>query len=68
VVTKQAEVAGAYLRRVVAEADLLAERLGDRRRVVQYHWGRGTPNFYPPDALVELHENLLGHFELAPTP
>lgn len=33
VVTKRTEVADAYLRRVVAEADLLAERLGDRRTV-----------------------------------
>ena len=67
VVTKRAEVADAYLRRVAAEADLLAERLGDRRRVVQYHWGGGTPTFYPPDALVELHERLLRHFRLSPT-
>jgi oxygen-independent coproporphyrinogen III oxidase len=67
VVTKRAEVADAYLRRVVGEADLLAERLGDRRRVVQYHWGGGTPTFYPPDDLVELHERLLRHFQLSPT-
>lgn len=67
VVTKRTEVADAYLRRVVGEADLLAERLGDRRRVVQYHWGGGTPTFYPPDALVELHERLIRHFQLSTT-
>ena len=67
VVTKRAEVADAYLRRLVTEADLLAERLGGRRRVVQYHWGGGTPTFYSPDDLVILHEHLLRHFELSPT-
>lgn len=65
VVTKRAEVSDAYLRRVVEEAGLIAERLGDRRRLVQYHWGGGTPTYYEPEVLLELHRGILTHFELA---
>lgn len=65
VVTKRPEVADPYLGRVLAEADLIADRLGDRNQVVQYHWGGGTPTHYAPDVLVELHEGLQRRFELA---
>jgi len=66
VVTGKQSVADAYLDRVVAEARATAARLGDRRVLQQYHWGGGTPTYYPPAALVELHRQLLTEFELAP--
>jgi oxygen-independent coproporphyrinogen III oxidase len=64
VVTRHPEVAEAYLGRVVAEAAAVAERLAGRRRLVQYHWGGGTPTHHPPEALAALHRAILGHFEL----
>ncbi len=64
VVARHPDVADAYLGRVLAEADLVAARLGDRRRVVQYHWGGGTPTFYPPDTLARLHTELTRRFPL----
>lgn len=64
VVAGRPEVAEAYLKRVVAEAALIADRLGERRRLVQYHWGGETPTHYPPDVLVDLHDSLLGSFDL----
>ena len=66
VITKNPELANVYLPRVLAEAGLVAERLGDRRRVVQYHWGGGTPTHYPPELLRDLHAGILRHFELVP--
>jgi oxygen-independent coproporphyrinogen III oxidase len=66
VVTQRAEVSDAYLGRVVAEAALIGERLGDRRQLVQYHWGGGTPTYYRPEVLLDLHRRVLAHFELAP--
>jgi oxygen-independent coproporphyrinogen-3 oxidase len=66
VVTGKQSVADAYLDRVVAEARLTADRLGERRVLQQYHWGGGTPTYYSPAALVELHRRLLSEFELAP--
>ncbi len=66
VVTRHKEVAAAYLPRLSVEAGMVAERLGERRRLVQYHWGGGTPTHHPPAELAALHETLLDHFTLAP--
>lgn len=66
VVTRRAEVSEPYLGRIVSEAETLADRLGGRRRVVQYHWGGGTPTHHPPELLADLHTRLLDHFELDP--
>lgn len=59
-------VADVYLDRVVAEARATSARLGERRVLQQYHWGGGTPTFYSPDALANLHHQILSEFELAP--
>lgn len=64
VVTSRPEISEPYLHRVVAEADLLTEMLGDRHRVVQYHWGGGTPTHYPPATLAWLHGELASRFQL----
>ncbi len=66
VVTQTDSVAEAYLSRLVAEARLTGEKLGDRRVLQQYHWGGGTPTYYSPTTLAELHHSLLSEFELAP--
>jgi oxygen-independent coproporphyrinogen III oxidase len=66
VVTGTESVAEAYLRRLTAEARLVAGRLGDRRVLQQYHWGGGTPTHHPPATLAGLHHDLLSQFELAP--
>lgn len=64
VVARRQSVADAYLGRVLQEAEIVAGRLGGRRRLVQYHWGGGTPTYYGPDDLVRLHQGILRHFEL----
>ena len=66
VVARRQSVADVYLDRVIAEADLLARRLGDRRTVAQYHWGGGTPTYYGPADLARLHRALLDRFDLTP--
>lgn len=66
VVTKNQSVVDAYMSRLVNEARLTAERLGDRTVLQQYHWGGGTPTFYSPQALAELHAQLMAEFDLAP--
>jgi oxygen-independent coproporphyrinogen III oxidase len=66
VVTGSQTVADAYLTRLKREAEITAEQLGDRRLLQQYHWGGGTPTYFSPAALAELHGALLSHFELAP--
>lgn len=43
--TRHVRVVDAYLDRVERELSMVAPLLGGRRRVVQLHWGGGTPNF-----------------------
>jgi oxygen-independent coproporphyrinogen III oxidase len=65
VVARRRSVADGYLDRVIAEADLVAEQLGERRLLTQYHWGGGTPTSYTPADLTRLHMALLERFEVA---
>jgi len=65
VVSSRPELAEAYLRRLVAEAELVADVLGDTRPVVQYHWGGGTPTHHSPDTLSRIHRELTSRFNLA---
>ncbi|HJO80735.1 MAG: oxygen-independent coproporphyrinogen III oxidase [Acidimicrobiales bacterium] len=64
VVTRNESLASTYLDRLIAEARTTVEKLGDRRTLQQYHWGGGTPTFHSPEALVDLHGQLLSVFEL----
>jgi oxygen-independent coproporphyrinogen-3 oxidase len=64
VVARRRSVADAYLDRVVAEADLVARHLGDRRLLAQYHWGGGTPTYYSVANLARLHRALVERFEI----
>lgn len=66
VVARDPRVADGYLQRVIAEASLVADRLGERRGLDQMHWGGGTPTVYAPDDLRRLHRALVARFELLP--
>lgn len=44
-VTTRTEIVDRYLVRLYRELDMLARAMGDRPRVVEMHWGGGTPNF-----------------------
>lgn len=65
VIARNPTVADAYLRHLEDEAAILADHLGDRRQVAQYHWGGGTPTLHHPDLLARLYESVAGHFSLA---
>ncbi|MCB9897195.1 MAG: oxygen-independent coproporphyrinogen III oxidase [Planctomycetes bacterium] len=56
-----------YLDAVEREVALATEALGERRRVVQMHWGGGTPTFLSVKQLRRLHGFLSDAFELDPT-
>ena len=45
IITQKPGVASAYINDLEREVDLVASRLGERNRLVQYHWGGGTPTF-----------------------
>jgi len=54
-----------YLLAVGRELDLLAAHLPARRRVVQYHWGGGTPTTLGSSRMEALHDRVTRHFRLA---
>jgi oxygen-independent coproporphyrinogen-3 oxidase len=66
VIARRESVSHVYLQRLIDEAAIVADHLGERRTLVQYHWGGGTPTYYSTDDLAKLHRALLDHFTLAP--
>jgi oxygen-independent coproporphyrinogen-3 oxidase len=67
IVTKKRQVAEQYLGYLVREIAMVAAALRGRRRVVQYHWGGGTPSYLSPAQMQRLHEAVRAHFDLDPT-
>ncbi len=66
VITPHMPVAEKYLEYLKRELDLLAERLPDRRSVVQMHWGGGTPTYYSPAQIRDLFGHVTEHFDFVP--
>ncbi len=55
-----------YLELLGREIDLIAQILGERRRVHHIHWGGGTPTILLADDILALTERLRRRFEFAP--
>ena len=66
VITRKREIAARYLDYLQRELALVAVALGERRRVVQYHWGGGTPTYLSVDQIKALHAAVSQHFEILP--
>jgi oxygen-independent coproporphyrinogen III oxidase len=64
VITKKHEVAERYLEYLHREIALLAGALGGRRRVVQHHWGGGTPTYLTVEQIEALHAVVRRHFDV----
>jgi oxygen-independent coproporphyrinogen-3 oxidase len=65
IATRSHDIAGRYLEYLEREIGMLATHLGDRRRVVQHHWGGGTPTFLNLAQIERLHGCVSRHFDLA---
>lgn len=66
IITRKREVAARYLAYLERELAMLAEQLGSRRRVVQHHWGGGTPTYLEPAQIQRLNETVTRHFDIDP--
>lgn len=62
IATRRREVAARYLDYLVREIGMLADRLPHRRRVIQYHWGGGTPTYLTSAEMAALHAGVRRHF------
>ncbi len=65
VITPHMPVAEKYMEYLHREIELLAEKLPDRRTLVQMHWGGGTPTYFSPEQLKHLFEHISTHFDFA---
>ena len=54
----------AYVDTILAEVDWVAERSGRGRRVVQLHWGGGTPTYFPPELIERLARGIFRRFPI----
>lgn len=66
IVTRDARKGAQYLDYLAREIDLQAELFGDDRRLVQMHWGGGTPTFHDAGNLQALFSRLAGRFDFSP--
>ena len=63
IITQKREVAARYLDYLEREIEMLAAALGRRRRVVQHHWGGGTPTYLTLEQIARLDGAVRRHFE-----
>jgi oxygen-independent coproporphyrinogen-3 oxidase len=66
VITTQREKSALYLRYLDKEMERMSARINPKRKVVQLHWGGGTPTFLSPGEIRWLGESIRNHFNLAP--
>jgi oxygen-independent coproporphyrinogen III oxidase len=66
IITRKRGVSAAYLDHLEREIDLVAARLGRRNRVVQLHWGGGTPTYLSVDEMARLWGAFAQRFVLEP--
>lgn len=66
IITQKPGVADRYVDALVDEIRLVGARLGGRRRVLQYHWGGGTPTYLTLPQIERLHRAVRDAFDIAP--
>ncbi len=66
IITQKREVAVRYLDYLEREVAMLARQLGGRRRLVQHHWGGGTPTYLDLAQIRRLDETVTRHFDFDP--
>jgi oxygen-independent coproporphyrinogen-3 oxidase len=66
IITQKREVAVRYLDYLEREIAMLASALRGRRRLIQHHWGGGTPTYLDPAQIRRLDETVRRHFEIDP--
>jgi oxygen-independent coproporphyrinogen III oxidase len=64
IITQKREVAVRYIDYLDRELEMLAAALGDRRRLVQHHWGGGTPTYLSLEQIERLHQAVTRRFDV----
>jgi oxygen-independent coproporphyrinogen-3 oxidase len=66
VITRHREVEQKYLTYLHREIREVSRRLGRRRKVVQYHWGGGTPTYLAVEEMRALQQVVTECFDIQP--
>jgi oxygen-independent coproporphyrinogen-3 oxidase len=66
IASRSREIATRYLHYLEREVGMLADQLGHRRRVVQHHWGGGTPTYLNVAEIERLYGHIARHFDMVP--
>ena len=66
IITQKPGVAEAYLDDLEREVALVGDRLGKRNRVVQYHWGGGTPTYLTVEQMHRVWRMFADRFTFDP--
>jgi oxygen-independent coproporphyrinogen-3 oxidase len=62
IVSKNRDRISRYLRYLKKEVDLVSSRMAQGRKVVQLHWGGGTPTHLTPDEISDLSSHIRARF------
>ncbi len=63
IITRRKEVVEPYLEHLFKEMDIVKSLLDPSRKVVQLHWGGGTPNYLENEQTVKLMEEIKKRFD-----
>ncbi|MEZ0323543.1 MAG: oxygen-independent coproporphyrinogen III oxidase [Hydrogenothermaceae bacterium] len=64
IITRRKEVVEPYLQHIYKEMDIYKTLIDTKnRKVVQLHWGGGTPNYLSDEQTIELFNNIKERFE-----
>jgi len=63
-IIKSGGVVDSYLERLRQEMTMVTSLLGKRRRVIQLHWGGGTPTALSPEQMEKLFRSIAKNFDM----
>ena len=66
IISHRKDVTRPYLEFMYKEMDMLSEIIDTSRKVIQLHWGGGTPNFLSNEEIRELMEEIKKRFNIDP--
>ena len=65
IISRRKEASARYVDALLREIDLYAERIHPGRRVVQIHWGGGTPTHLSPEQIERVGRHLHDRFRVS---
>lgn len=68
VITRKQDEIGRYIDRIIKEMDLFIEKTAFSRKVVQMHWGGGSPSYLEPYDIHRLSEAIRSRFSFSSEP